>query len=383
MTALFAASILSLLIWVSLVFFRDGFWKGRQRLGRPQQDMVGTPSVLALIPARDEAETIGAVISAIRAQNYPGALSIVLVDDQSSDATVAQAKAASLFDLRIVRTPDKPAGWSGKLWALETGWRDICGRGEKPDFIWLNDADIVHDPEVLTALVTKAQARQSALTSLMVRLDSSGFWGALLVPAFIYYFQLLYPFTAVSRPSSTAAGAAGGCILLERSWLEKLGGFDPLKDALIDDCTLARHIQNAGGRLWLGHGTASRSLRDNSTLGSIWTMVRRTAYAQLGYNFALLLVCMAGLVLTFLVPPLAFVFGVLSGQWLMALLGGGATALMLLSYAPTLQLYGLPRWQVIFLPAVTVLYGLMTFHSAWAHITGTGNAWKGRSYGGR
>ncbi|MEO0412731.1 MAG: glycosyltransferase [Pseudomonadota bacterium] len=377
------ASILALLIWVWLVFFRDDFWKGRQRLGRPQQDLVGTPAVLALIPARNEAETIGAVISAIRAQNYPGELSILLVDDQSSDTTVAQAKAASLFDLRIVRTPDMPAGWSGKLWALETGWHDICARGFKPDFIWLNDADIVHDPEVLTALVTKAQARQSALTSLMVRLDSSGFWGALLVPAFIYYFQLLYPFTAVSRPNSAAAGAAGGCILLERTSLETIGGFEPLKEALIDDCTLAQHVQRSGGRLWLGHGTASRSLRDNSTLGSIWAMVRRTAYAQLGYNFLLLIMCMAGLLLTFLGPPLSLAFGVFSGQWSIALLGAAATLLMLLSYAPTLQLYDQPRWRVIFLPFVTVLYGLMTVHSAWAHITGSGNAWKGRAYGGR
>ncbi|MEM7569542.1 MAG: glycosyltransferase [Pseudomonadota bacterium] len=383
MTALYGSALLSLFIWVWLVFFRDGFWRGRQRLGRPQQDLVGTPSVLALIPARNEEDTIAQVISSIRGQNYPGELGALLVDDQSEDATVARAKAADLFDLRIVRTQPLPAGWSGKMWALEAGWQDIKARGLTPDYIWLNDADIVHEPEVLTALVTKAQARQSALTSLMVRLNTRGFWGALLIPAFVYYFQLLYPFTAVSRRDSKAAGAAGGCILIERVWLEKIGGFEALKGALIDDCTLAKLVQNAGGRLWLGHGTASKSLRDNASLGSIWSMVRRTAYVQLGYNVFLLIGCLLGLLLTFIAPVVAVCAGVLAGEWSLAGVGSVATALMTASYMPTLHLYGQARWQALFLPLVTLLYGAMTIHSAAAHMAGQGNAWKGRAYGSR
>lgn len=365
------------------MLFRGGFWRARQRLGRPQQDLVGAPSVLALIPARNEERTIKAVISSICAQNYPGEISVMLVDDQSTDQTAAQAKAAALFDLKIVQTPDLPPGWSGKLWALETGWRAMSARAQKPDYVWLNDADIVHQPEVLTALVSKAQARQSALTSLMVRLDSGGFWGGLLIPAFVYYFQLLYPFPSVSNRESSAAGAAGGCILIEHSWLERIGGFEPQKEALIDDCTLARRVKQAGGRLWLGHGTASKSLRENASLNSVWVMVRRTAFAQLGFNVFLLAGCLAGLALTFLVPLIALVLGVSVKDWALCLLGGGSLVLMVLSYVPTLKLYERPAWTAVFLPFVTLLYGTMTVHSAFAHMFGGGNSWKGRSYGGR
>ncbi|MEM6834517.1 MAG: glycosyltransferase [Pseudomonadota bacterium] len=376
-----ALAALAVVIWVGLLFFRYDFWRGRQRLGRPQQDLVGVPSVTALIPARNEEETIAQTIASIRGQNYPGDLRILLVDDQSEDKTVARAKAAGLFDLRVLRTPDLPDGWSGKLWALETGWAAIAKGEAQPDYIWLSDADIVHEPEVLTALVTKSQARQSALTSLMVRLHARGFWGGLLIPAFVYYFQLIYPFSAVNDPSNQIAGAAGGCVLLERDWLKRIGGFAPLKDALIDDCTLARIVQKNGGRLWLGHGTASQSLRDNRSLGSVWLMVRRTAYAQLSHNPVLLIGCLLGLVLTFVLPWALLAAGLVIQNWAWAGLGGFAASLMMLSYIPTLRLYNQSIWRAIMLPWVTCLYGAMTIHSALAYYFGAGSSWKGRAYG--
>lgn len=380
-TIAYSAAGLSLLIWLVLIFGRSGYWKARQRLGRPQQDLVGQPSVLAIIPARNEVETIGGVIDSLLKQNYPGDLKVLLVDDQSEDGTAAAAKSASLFDLRVVQTPPLPEGWSGKTWALETAWRDVQARGETPDYIWLNDADIVHKPEVLTAMVTKSQARQSALTSLMVRLETDGLWGKLLIPAFIYFFQLLYPFTAVNSKASGTAGAAGGCMLIQRKMLEKLGGFGCIKDALIDDCTLARRVQQAGGGLWLGHATSSYSLRSNRGFGDIWSMVKRTAYAQLSYNSMLLIGCMLGLAVTFLVPPVALIVGLMTVNYVVAGLGGAAFALMYISYRPTLALYKRPKWEGVLLPLVTALYGVMTLHSAISHIFGRGSAWKGRHYG--
>lgn len=381
MLAIYTICALALVIWLYLILGRSGFWLARQRLGRPQQDLVGTPSVLALIPARNEAETIAAAVNGVIKQNYPGQLTTLLIDDQSTDTTVVAAKSAGLFDLRVIQTKDLPDGWSGKTWALETGWQDCLMRADMPDYIWLNDADIVHDPEVLTALVTKSQARQSALTSLMVRLETDGVWGKMLVPAFIYYFQLLYPFSAVNRKDSRVAGAAGGCMLIERTMLEKIGGFGCIKDALIDDCTLARRVQQAGGRLWLGHANASKSMRSNRGLSSVWTMVKRTAYAQLFYSPWLLAGCMLGLSLTFFVPVAGLGAGLKQSNWLLAGLGGAATALMFASYMPTLRLYHRPFWEALLLPFVTLLYAMMTVHSAIDHIRGRGNAWKGRRYG--
>lgn len=380
-TAAYTAAGLALVIWLVLIFGRNGFWLARQRLGRPQQDLVGAPTVTAIIPARNEVETIAMVIQCLLKQDYPGDLKVLLVDDRSEDGTAAAAKSASLFDLRVLQTPPLPPGWSGKTWALETAWQDLEARGEKPDYIWLNDADIVHNPQVLTAIVSKSQARQSALTSLMVKLETDGFWGKLLIPAFIYYFQLLYPFSAVNNKASHAAGAAGGCMLIQRAYLAKLGGFSCIKEALIDDCSLARRIKQAGGRLWLGHATASRSLRSNRGFASIWAMVKRTAYAQLSYNSILLVGCMIGLALTFLVPPLALAAGLIVGKPLLASLGGAAFVLMCISYRPTLLLYERRTWEAISLPLVTSLYGLMTMHSAVSHTFGRGNAWKGRHYG--
>jgi hopene-associated glycosyltransferase HpnB len=379
--ALYLIAGMSLVIWLYLIAGRHGFWLARQRLGRPQQDLVGAPSVLAIIPARNEAETIAQTVSSLIKQNYPGALSVLLVDDQSEDNTVAAAKAAGLFDLRVIQTTDLPPGWSGKTWALEAGWQDCLARGDAPDYIWLNDADITHGPEVLTALVTKSQARQSALTSLMVRLETDGFWGKALIPAFIYFFQLLYPFSAVNLKESRVAGAAGGCMLIERKMLENIGGFACIKDALIDDCSLARAVQDAGGRLWLGHANASMSMRSNRGLGSIWAMVKRTAYAQLGYSGLLLIGCMLGLVLTFLVPLAAWALGIVWRDWLLMGIGAAASGLLWLSYMPTLQLYKRPFWEALALPFVTALYGAMTVHSALDHVFGSGNAWKGRHYG--
>jgi len=381
MTALYLAAGLALVIWFFLIVGRSGFWRAQPRLSSAQSPLEDAPSILAIIPARNEVETIAATVKSICAQDYPGDLKILLVDDQSTDGTAAAAKGAGLFDLRVIQTPPLPVGWSGKTWALEAAWQDLLQRDDQPDYVWLNDADIVHAPHVLNALVAQARASQSALTSLMVRLEIRGLFSKFLIPAFIYFFQLLYPFPAINRAQSRTAGAAGGCILLERQALARIGGFRSLKDALIDDCTLALRVQEAGGGLWLGHGLDSTSLRSNMHLSTIWTMVKRTAYAQLFYNPFLLVGCLLGLVLVFIVPPVALAVGLYLKDVILMACGSLAWLCMALSYVPTLKLYD--RWalEALALPLVTLLYGFMTIDSAVSQIFGRGNAWKGRTYG--
>lgn len=381
MTVLFSATVLSLIIWVYLLMARSRFWLAQPRLSAAQRPLVHLPSVVAIIPARNEAAMIADVVTSLRNQRYSGDLNILVVDDQSSDATAQLARQAGGARVRIIQTPPLPPGWSGKTWALETAWQDVLQRGLAPDYIWLNDADIVHQSVVLEALISQANWSGSALTSLMVTLDTSGVVGRLLIPAFVYFFQLLYPFPAINGPALRTAGAAGGCVLLEREALQRIGGFVSLKDALIDDCTLARHVQDAGGTLWLGHGPLSKSVRPNDRLGAVWTMVKRTAYAQLSYNPLLLAGCLAGLGLVFLVPPLAFVVGIAHGDAILLLCGAAAWLLMAITTMPTLKLYQRSLAEAFLMPFVTLLYGMMTLDSARSHVFGAGNRWKDRSYG--
>jgi hypothetical protein len=237
------------------------------------------------VPARDEAATIPFSLTGLIEQRYAGAYEIVLADDSSSDDTVAMAgRLASDAEprLTVVEAGPLPAGWAGKLWTLHRGIEEA--RPHKPDYYWLTDADIAHKPQVLASLVAHAEAERLALASLMVKLPTRTIWEKLLVPAFIFYFALLYPFRAINDPASRIAGAAGGSLLVRRDALEAIGGIAAIKGAIIDDCALAQAVKGSGRRIWIGLAERSRSLRRYRRLGDFWSMVARSAYPQLDYS---------------------------------------------------------------------------------------------------
>ncbi len=380
----------SLAIWLYLVALRGGFWRADRRLDEDLAAPPAWPAVVALVPARDEAEVIGRSVAALLAQDYPGRFRIVLVDDDSRDGTAEIALhtaeiAGATERLSVVAARPLPAGWSGKLWALSEG----LAQAEAP-YLWLSDADIEHGPATLRRLVAKAEDRRLDLVSLMVALSCRGFWERLLIPPFIYFFQMLYPFAWVNDPRKGTAAAAGGCMLLRRDALARAGGFAAIKGELIDDCALARRIKDLaatkaeraegdGARgLWLGLTATSRSIRPYRGLGEIRRMVVRSAYTQLRHSPLLLLGTLVGLALTFLAPPLIGLSVELHGGKAAAILGFSTWSLMALSAVPTYRLYRQPVWLAAFLPLAAAFYAAMTLESALRHWRGAGGAWKGR-----
>ncbi|MDH3665975.1 MAG: glycosyltransferase [Paracoccaceae bacterium] len=375
---------IAVLAWLLLLTARGGFWRADQRLGPGVAAPETWPEVVVLIPARNEAETIGPVLESHGFSEYLGALTVVLVDDGSADDTAGIARRVAGFSprpIRVVSAPALPKGWTGKLWALETGYRVLDRLAPGAELILLTDADIAHKPDTLAGLVEVMLSGGRHLVSLMARLDARGFWGGLLIPAFLFFFQKLYPFAWVNDPARATAGAAGGCIMLRRDVLDRIGGFGAVRGALIDDCALAAAVKAQGGAIWLGlAGDEVTSLRDNRRLGAIWRMVARTAFTQLGHSAAMLGAAVAGMALIYLAGPIA----VLGFPWhqnpLAATLGAVAWMLSGLAYLPTLRLYGKPAWQALGLPLAAAFYMAMTISSATAHWRGQGGRWKGRSY---
>lgn len=370
------AGVACLTIWLGLALCWHGFWRTDQRLARHAGPLVSLPSVAAVVPARNEQETIATCIRSLAAQHYAGSLEILVVNDSSSDLTFEVANdAVSEVNGRhadVVNAPPLKPGWVGKLWALNHGIAQLSKN--PPDYYWLTDADIRHDAHVLGDLVAKAETNGLGLTSLMVRLRCESFWERLLVPAFIFYFMLLYPFRAVNSRNSRIAGAAGGCMLVRAETLAAIGGIATIRDALIDDCALGKAIKSSGAPIWLGLADHSHSLRGYRMLSDFWMMVVRSAFVQLGHSIMLLIACVLGLTLTFVVPVL-LVFAAPSGA---ALAGALAWGLMTALYLPTVRYHGLPPATAVSLPIVTALFGAMTVHSAIRHWKGRGAAWRGR-----
>ena len=372
------------LAWLWLLLARRGFWRARPRIEEQRDPPPASwPMVVAIVPARDEAALLEATLGSLLAQNYPGELAIVLVDDHSADDTAALAQSlarAAPRPLEVLHAPPLPAGWSGKLWALACGVRHARQVAPEAGYVLLTDADILHAPDNLARLVARAEAGRLDLVSLMVLLHCASFWERLLMPPFVFFFRLLYPFAAVNDPASSTAAAAGGCMLVRARALQDAGGIDAIRGALIDDVALARAIKwrPGGGRIWLGLTTATRSLRRYDTIGAIWAMVARTADVQLRHSLWLLGLTMLGLALTFIVPPLALLAGLARGEALLAGTGGLALGSMALAFWPTLRLYCLgPAWALT-LPLAAVLFGAMTLDSAWRFRRGAGGRWKGR-----
>jgi len=364
--------------WAVLLLAWGGFWRADQRLpAAPPPD--GWPDVAVLIPARDEAPTIARVVAAHRATDYPGRVAVIVVDDGSTDGTGDLARTAGA---EVIAAPPLPAGWSGKLWALSHGVAAAARTLPGARWLLLTDADILHAPVTLARLVAWGEARGLALVSLMARLDTSG-WGRLLIPAFVFFFQKLYPFAWVNRPGHWAAGAAGGCVLIRRDALDEIGGIAAIKGALIDDCTLAARVKRGPPRraIWLGlAGDEAVSLRDNASFGANWAMVTRTAFTQLRHSAALLAGAVAGMVFLYLLPPGLVAFGLATGAPWTAAAGTGALAMMLAAYRPTARLYRTPLWAWAGLPVAAALYTAMTLASALRHWRGKGGRWKGRTY---
>ena len=369
---------LSLAIWLVLEFFRGGFWRADQRLSESEPRSYW-PGVVVIIPARDEAPTIGRTVASLMRQNYAGPIHVIVVDDSSDDGTAAAA--GDWPNLRIVPGSLLPGGWTGKLWAVHQGLTQVNVYLPDAEYILMTDGDIVHGPDNIAQLVNKAESEQRHLVSLMVKLRAQSFWEKLLIPAFVFFFQKLYPFPWVNDPASPTAAAAGGCMLIRRETLQRVGGVEPIRDQLIDDCAMGRLIK-AHGAIWLGLTDEARSLRAYDTLDDIWDMVARTAFVQLDYSFLSLIGTVVGMVVIYLVPPAAVIYGIAHGHSNIAITGGVSWAVMAASYWPTLKLYDGPIWRAASLPVAALLYTMMTISSALRHWQGKGGGWKGRHYGG-
>ena len=370
-------ALLSLAIWVYLLLARGSFWKVGEDDTAPRP-LENWPRVIAIVPARNEAETIARAITSLASQDYPGEFEIVVVDDQSDDGTAAlagQAAAESDASKRVtVHSVDSlPPGWTGKLWALNTGISAAAGKA--PAFFWFTDADIVHAPDTLRRLVFRAERDALDLTSLMVLLQAKTFQERLMIPPCLYFFLMLYPPRWIADPKARTAGAAGGCILLRRTALERSGGIAAIRNEVIDDCALARALKKSGGKIWMGLTRASVSFREYRTFAEIRDLIARTAFAQLRNRFPLLVATLAGLFVTFWLAWILFFTGN-DPAWIMA---STAVALMTTTFLLTVLFYGLPPYWAFTLPLAAAFYGYATCLSAVHYWLGRGGQWKDRA----
>lgn len=364
--------LLALAIWAYLLVARGGFWLARDRDDiAPPAEPARWPSVVVVVPARNEADVIAQSIGSLLAQDYPGSLRVVLVDDGSSDGTATAARLLAGEDrLTILTGSPLPAGWTGKLWAQAQGVK-VAGT---PDYLLLTDADIGHAPDNLRTLVARAEAGGHALVSLMAQLSCANRAERFLIPAFVFFFQMLYPFAWVSRRDRREAAAAGGCMLARRTALEQAGGIAAIRAEIIDDCALGRRLKQVGP-IRLSLTRRATSLRPYGGVAEIGRMVSRSAYAQLHYSPLLLAGTVIGMVLTYLTAPALAVFG--SG-WAQ-LCGALAWLLMAVSFQPMLRFYrASPLWGLA-LPVIGATYTVFTLQSALQVWRGKGGMWKGRS----
>jgi hopene-associated glycosyltransferase HpnB len=357
----------SLLIWLYLFFAHGRFWRSVPQL--PPAAPPEFPDVDIVVPARDEAHTIVEVIGSLLAQDYGGKFRVILVDDNSSDGTAALAGTAA--NLSVISLQSKPAEWSGKLWALSQG----VAAGHAP-LLLFTDADIVHDPRHLSSLVAKHLQSRAAMVSEMVRLNCTSLAERALVPAFVYFFQMLYPFRKVNDPRSSVAAAAGGTVLIQREALLRIGGLDAIKNSLIDDVALATAVKKSG-TIFLGHSGLAASIRPYPAFADVWHMISRTAFTQLRHSAVLLALTLIALTLVWLVPAAAILFG---HGWRFAC-GLAAFGLAAISYLPTLARYRRSFLWALALPLIALFYMAATTGSALNHWRGQGARWKSRAYG--
>ncbi len=391
MLALSIACTVAAVAWAYLVAGHGGYWRTSEWLPRVTHEPEAWPDVVAVVPARNEAEMLPATLPALLGQEYPGALTVIVVDDGSSDGTgevAARIARESGRPLRVIPgtpppEPDEGDGrWAGKVWAMAQGLRAAGPAG----YVLFTDADIAWEAHTLRHLVAAAEGDDRDLVSQMALLRAATGWERVVVPAFVYFFAQLYPFRRVNAPGSRTAAAAGGCMLVRRSALERSGGLALISGALIDDVAMGRMIKRQRGRCWLGLTRQVASVRPYPRLASLWQMVARSAYTQLNYSPALLAATLIGLLFLYVLPPAGAVIGLavlLAGGSGPAALAAGAGlagwALMSLSYLPMLRLYRLSPLRAPGLPLIALLYAGMTADSARRHHTGRGAQWRGRT----
>jgi hopene-associated glycosyltransferase HpnB len=378
-----------LAIWLYLVTTRGGFWRAAERddssmpaAGIAEMSAgadLAQPTIAAIIPARDEAASVGETVASLLRQTYAGDLRLIVVDDGSRDETaeVARAAAAKLGAadrLSVLSGRPLPAGWTGKLWAQQQGVALADELPRRPLYLLFTDADIVYRPDAVGHLVARAQADNLVLASLMVKLHCTSFAERLFIPAFVFFFQMLYPFAWANNPRRTTAAAAGGCMLVRRDALSEAGGTAAIRGALIDDCALAKLLK-ARGPIWIGLTERVHSIRRYPRVADIRAMVARTAYAQLRYSPVLLAGTILGLALTYL-APVALTFGTAGYAQFVGIF---TWLLMALVFRPTLRFYGLSMFWGLALPAIAATYMAFTLDSAYQHARGRGGMWKGRA----
>jgi len=357
----------SLCAWIYLVFGRGGFWRIRETPVPPRAE--ASKSVAVVIPARNEEHVVAQAVNSLIHQRYPGRLQVFLVDDHSSDGTVAAA--GTHERLTVLSAPALPEGWTGKLWAVSAGLTRAAATN--PDYILLTDADIVHAPDSVAGLVGRAEAGNLDLVSYMVKLQCRSFAERATIPAFVFFFFMLYPPAWIASGRRGTAGAAGGCILIRPSALRRIGGIEAIRGELIDDCALARAVKTSAN-IWLGSARETRSIRDYRTFRDVRRMISRTAFTQLHHSVVLLAGTMAGMAVVYLAPPLL----ALTGDPIAMVCGMGAWALMTISYIPALRFYRRSIVWAPFLPLVALFYLMATVESAALYWRGSGGEWKDR-----
>jgi len=373
-----SVAVIAVVTWSYLVLARGLFW--RIKSAQPTVgDKTGFPGgVVAVIPARNEAELIGLVVTSLLNQSV--AMPVILVDDESTDGTAdvaqrAAEKAGKADALIVIQSKPLPAGWTGKVWAMHQGIERA--RALNPAWFLLTDADVVHGPETIANLGIishDASHRRYDLVSFMVKLHCESLAEKLLIPAFVYFFFMLYPPAWIRDPRRATAGAAGGCMLVKAEALESVGGLESIRSAVIDDCSLARLLKRNGAKLWLGLTDQSQSLRRYDTFSDVEHMVSRTAFNQLKHSSLLLLGAIAGMAITYLVPPLLL----LTPRELTIFMGAAAWAAMTITYSSMVRYYRLnPAWALT-LPLAALFYLGATIHSAVKYWNGVGGDWKGR-----
>ena len=369
-TILTLLAITGAAIWLTILLLPWRPWSTREVLeassASADQDLS---DITVLIPARNEADMLQTTLPALNEQG--NGLHIIIVDDQSTDGTSEVARGAGGGNLLILPGKSTPSGWSGKLWALEQGRSHL-----RTSLVLLLDGDIEPLPGVVAELRKAMREKNVHLISLMAVLRMETFWERLLMPAFVYFFKLLYPFHLSNSTSSRVAAAAGGCILLETQVLDEIGGFNSLRGALIDDCALAKKVKSRGYKTWMGLSHSVRSLRPYNDMRAIWNMVARTAFTQLRYSKLLLILCTVIMLASFGMPGIGLLLSPLSVK----LLSAFCLVSMVLTYLPTLKFYRMSAWWALAMPLISSLYLAMTWTSAVNHWRGQTSQWKGRTY---
>jgi hopene-associated glycosyltransferase HpnB len=371
---LLVLAALSLVIWLYLFFARGDYWRVRRSLIQHGDPLPA--HVIAVIPARDEAEHIGRAVQSLLQQSVR--VHVIVVDDASSDRTADAARRAAetiqaAERLQVLTGKPLSSGWTGKLWAVSQGIEEALK--SDPDYLLLTDADIMHGPSSVADLLAQAQRENTDLTSLMVKLACGSVAEKLLIPAFVFFFLQLYPPAWIRDTKAQTAGAAGGCMLVRPLALERISGIAAIRNEVIDDCALARAIKRSGGHIWMGLTNDAHSIRPYESFGEIGRMISRSAFNQLRHSTLLLIATILGLLLTYVLPVAAL----FSGNFVTALLGLAACLLMTISYLPMVRFYERSALWALTLPVTAVFYLAATVHSALRYWTGRGGAWKGRT----